>query len=112
MHSRNGCFRTTHIRWSFVAKCLLEIAVESIFLSYIVELYFVKNLIDFGVKTYQWEEVILLIFGSTFAGALFLLLTFYLVLHSWQNAFAEVLTFADRKFYTVSYFTFINIPVA
>lgn len=67
-----------------------------------MEIYFVKNLIDFGAKTYTWEDILLIIFGSIFAGTLFLVLTFYIVLHSWQNAFAEVLTFADRQFYTVS----------
>lgn len=36
-------------------------------------------------------------------GTLVLILGFFSILHSWLNAFAEMLRFADRMFYRVCY---------
>lgn len=37
------------------------------------------------------------------AGTFLLLLSFFAFLHCWLNAFAEMLRFADRTFYKVSW---------
>ena len=45
------------------------------------------------------------VFNAMLPGTLVLVLGFFGVLHSWLNAFAEMLRFADRMFYKV-YSTF------
>lgn len=45
------------------------------------------------------KSFVLSLFGSMLPGFLVLLCTFFAILHSWLNAFAEMLRFADRMFY-------------
>ena len=42
-------------------------------------------------------------------GILVLLVGFFAVLHSWMNAFAEMMKFGDRMFYRVSLYFSITI---
>ena len=41
-------------------------------------------------------------FSSMVPGIMVLILGFFAILHSWMNAFAEMMRFADREFYRVS----------
>ena len=41
------------------------------------------------------------IFSLMLPGTMCLVLAFFLLLHAWQNAFAEMLRFGDRLFYKV-----------
>jgi len=45
------------------------------------------------------KALVLSVFGCMMPGTLVLLSGFFLLLHSWLNAFAEMLCFADRMFY-------------
>lgn len=42
-------------------------------------------------------------------GILCLILGFFLLLHAWQNAFAEMLCFGDRLFYKVKLIIWHNL---
>ena len=61
---------------------------------------------NFGLSEHQAapisEMLIVGIFGSMLSTIVILLIFFYFFLHSWLNAFAEMLRFADRMFYKVS----------
>ena len=54
-----------------------------------------------GQEPMSGKGLVLAVFGCMLPGTLVLLLGFYLLLHSWLNAFAEMLRFADRMFYQV-----------
>lgn len=47
------------------------------------------------------KALVLAVFGCMLPGTLVLLCGFFCLLHSWLNAFAEMLRFADRMFYQV-----------
>ena len=93
--------RTKRTRWNFVLCCYVEVVVGVLFLSFTTERYLVPVYEDFCLKKNLWTDIVLTMFANACAGMTFLLTTFYIVLHAWQNAFAEMLTFADRLFYTV-----------
>ncbi|RXG69042.1 Sterol O-acyltransferase 1 [Armadillidium vulgare] len=54
---------------------------------------------QFGMEEFSHTRLIKAGFSSCFPGFLLLLCGFFLILHSWMNAFAEMLRFADRLFY-------------
>ena len=47
------------------------------------------------------------VFNAMLPGTLVLVLGFFCILHSWLNAFAEMLKFADRMFYKVYFLNLI-----
>ncbi|KHJ47182.1 MBOAT family protein [Trichuris suis] len=47
----------------------------------------------------SWSSFLLSAFGCVLPASMSYLLAFYAVLHSWMNAFAEMLRFGDRMFY-------------
>lgn len=47
------------------------------------------------------RSFVLSVFNAMLPGTLVLVLGFFCILHSWLNAFAEMLKFADRMFYKV-----------
>jgi len=48
-----------------------------------------------------YKMVVVGVFGSVIPGTFYLLVGFYLSLHAWMNACAELMHFADRMFYKV-----------
>lgn len=54
---------------------------------------------DFGKRKFAWSEIILAICETSIPGILIFISGFYLILHSVQNAMAEILRFGDRQFY-------------
>lgn len=94
--------RTKQIRWNFVAKNYMEVTAVIFIYSLISEriMYPVYN--QFGSQFYEIgvKELLASIFNSMLPGLLCFLCGFYCVLHSWMNAAAEILRFADRKFYS------------
>lgn len=93
--------RTKCIRWNFVVKCVLEVIGIIFYVSFIFERYLIPIFQDFGAAQITSATFVLQIFGCMMPGMLMFLCAFYLLLHSWMNAFAEILTFADRMFYQV-----------
>lgn len=93
--------RTKQIRWNFVAKCLIEVLSVIFILSFISERFMYPYYHQFGSQFYEvgLKEIVASIFNAMLPGLLCFLCGFYCVLHSWMNAFAEVLRFGDRMFY-------------
>lgn len=94
--------RTKQIRWNFIVKCMIEVTAVIFIYSLISEriMYPVYN--QFGSKQYEigLKELVASVFNCMLPGLLCFLCGFYCILHSWQNAFAEILRFADRRFYS------------
>ncbi|KAF5274135.1 hypothetical protein FQR65_LT04533 [Abscondita terminalis] len=91
--------RTKSIRWNYVAKCFFEVFGCIFYISFIMERFLSPDFRKIGLKPLCWKEITLAILGNGMAGILVLLTTFYAVLHSWMNGFAEMLKFGDRMFY-------------
>lgn len=95
-------FRTkTKPNWRFVAVCCLEILGAIFLVTLICERSFFNDFKEFGLREYPLKEIIMLLLYNPANGFFIILTTFYIVLHSWSNAFAEVLGFSDRLFYKV-----------
>lgn len=79
--------------------------VEVIGVIFYTHFIFVRFLVpvfrQFGQKPMTPKVLVLSVFGCMLPGTLALLCGFYCLLHSWMNAFAEMLQFADRLFYKV-----------
>ncbi|KDR21005.1 sterol O-acyltransferase 1 [Zootermopsis nevadensis] len=95
--------RTKEIHWKFVAWCFLEVIGVIFYVAFIFERFLIPIYHDFGLpnnqKTPLSELLVVGMFGSMMPGTLVLLCGFYCLLHSWMNAFAELMRFADRMFY-------------
>ncbi|KAK5645058.1 hypothetical protein RI129_006358 [Pyrocoelia pectoralis] len=96
---KNSYPRTKSIRWGYVCKCFIEVFGCIVYISFVTERFLIQEFREFGLKSFGWKEIILIILGNGLAGILVLLNTFYAVLHSWMNGFAEMLRFGDRMFY-------------
>lgn len=94
--------RTKQIRWKFVAKNFVEVIAVIFIYSLISERIMYPFYNQFGSQHYEIEmkELIASVFNCMLPGLLCFLCGFYCILHSWQNAFAEMLRFADRRFYS------------
>ncbi|KAJ8918846.1 hypothetical protein NQ315_011133 [Exocentrus adspersus] len=91
--------RTSSVRKSFVMYRLLEILGVVLFYSFLLNRFLFPVYQDFGLRKFTWNEIIISIFESAIVGILILTSTFFLILHSVQNVFAELLRFGDRMFY-------------
>eukprot|EP00002_Diphylleia_rotans_P035635 TRINITY_DN7795_c0_g1_i1.p1 TRINITY_DN7795_c0_g1~~TRINITY_DN7795_c0_g1_i1.p1 ORF type:complete len:629 (-),score=114.18 TRINITY_DN7795_c0_g1_i1:251-2137(-) len=88
--------RTKHRSWTQIGKNLLEI-VFIIFYAYVIFIRYCLPAFSESVGDY-WS-LTLATFKLMFPGIVILLLANYGILHCWQNAWAELLYFADRQFY-------------
>ncbi|KAJ8965203.1 hypothetical protein NQ314_004271 [Rhamnusium bicolor] len=77
----------------------LEIFGVIFYYSFLIDRFLLPTYQDFGIRKYTWVEIILSIFENAIIGLLILICSFFLVLHSTQNLFAELLRFGDRLFY-------------
>lgn len=93
--------RSKQIRWSFVSKCMIEILSIIFILSFISERFMYPFYNQFGSQFYEigLKELVGSMFNAMLPGLLCFLCGFYCVLHSWMNAFAELMRFGDRMFY-------------
>lgn len=96
---RDNYPRNKHTKWRFVAKCVLEIIGIVFYMSFIFERTLIPVFRDFGAAQIKSTAFVLQIFGCMMPAMLIFLSGFYLLLHSWMNAFAEMLRYADRMFY-------------
>lgn len=97
---RDAYPRTKTIRWKFVAKCLTEVLGVILYMSFLFERYVIPIFQGVGATPMMSSEFVLHIFGCMMPGILIFLSGFYLLLHAWMNAAAEVMRFADRQFYS------------
>ncbi|PAA69573.1 hypothetical protein BOX15_Mlig000667g4 [Macrostomum lignano] len=94
---RDNYPRTDHIRWNYVASNLGQV-VAGIFFVYLLVLRYYRPVFSHWRRP-SLAHFVRTAFQSALPGGLVLLITFFTVLHSWMNAFAEMLTFGDRQFY-------------
>ena len=82
-----------------------QVVLCLVFIYYIFDQYFVPQFEKTGISDchkHNSASVTALLqqaFGVTLPAFLVFLLAFFAILHSWLNAFAEMLRFADREFY-------------
>ncbi|XP_012536267.1 sterol O-acyltransferase 1 [Monomorium pharaonis] len=91
--------RTNEIRWTVVIRNFVEVGVCIFCLAFIVERFIIPIYYTFDTQPRDWKSFIKNIVESSFIGVLLLIIAQYLLLHSWMNAWAEMLRFADRLFY-------------
>ncbi|PSN34160.1 Sterol O-acyltransferase 1 [Blattella germanica] len=115
--------RTKEIRWKYVAWCFMEVIGVIFYVAFIFERFLIPLYKNFGLPGRREvplsESLVVGIFGSMMPGMLAFLCSFYCILHSWMNAFAEMLRYADRMFYKdwwtasshASYYRLWNIVV-
>lgn len=96
---RDSYPRSNKIRWNVVLTNLVEVVVIIFIVAHLYEKLLYPNYRDFGKQSIDVVTLVLNIFGSMLPGVLLLFCGFYLLLHSWMNAFAELLRFADKMFY-------------
>lgn len=91
--------RNKSIRWKFVFKCFMEVAGVMLYMSLMFERYVLPVFKEVGATKINSNEFVLQIFGYMMPALTIFCSGFYLLLHAWQNSFAEMLRFADRQFY-------------
>ncbi|XP_056605936.1 sterol O-acyltransferase 2 isoform X2 [Triplophysa dalaica] len=91
--------RNSHIRWNYVGKNFLKILGSVFYLYFILVRLCIPVFMNKSSQAFSTRTLILALFHATFPGMLILMLGFYAFLHCWLNAFAEMLSFADRMFY-------------
>ncbi|KAL1494800.1 hypothetical protein ABEB36_010339 [Hypothenemus hampei] len=91
--------RTKTIRKNFVATKLCELIGVIFYYAFLLERFTIPDFKDIGIRQFTIQEVILKVFDNFVIGLMFLLLSFYVVLDTTQNLFAELLKFGDRQFY-------------
>ncbi|KAH0945911.1 hypothetical protein HN011_002871 [Eciton burchellii] len=96
---RDNYPRTKKIRWTIVAWNFFEVALAIFYLAFIMERLLLPAFRDFGTQPLERKWFVKNIIEASIPGILFFLSGNYLLLHSWLNAWAELLQFADRMFY-------------
>ncbi|CAL8090580.1 unnamed protein product [Calicophoron daubneyi] len=92
--------RTQNIRWSYVATNLLLTWGCVLLIYYVLARSFFVEFVNFGsTHEYGFREHILDLTINSLNGGLVMFGVFFASLHSWFNAFAEMLRFGDRLFY-------------
>ncbi|PAA60936.1 hypothetical protein BOX15_Mlig015400g1, partial [Macrostomum lignano] len=84
-------------RWRYVASNLGQVAGCALFAHLLLVRYCLPVFSHW--RRPSLAHFIHTVFQSALPGGLVLLLAFFAVLHSWLNAFAEMLRFGDRQFY-------------
>lgn len=91
--------RTPQIRWRVVACHLLEVVGCVFYCSFLAERYVLPLFADFGTRPVSGLDFLADVLAAVLPSGLAFVCSFYLLLHSWQNAWAEMLRFGDRMFY-------------
>ncbi|XP_022901307.2 sterol O-acyltransferase 1-like [Onthophagus taurus] len=88
------------IRWTFVTQHFFEFVACIWTVSYVAETVFLYKIQNINISENFFSQVFKIIIEGAIAGLIAKLLLFYAVLHCWLNAFAEMLRFGERQFYT------------
>nr|XP_028588204.1 LOW QUALITY PROTEIN: sterol O-acyltransferase 1-like [Podarcis muralis] len=116
---RDAYPRNPTIRWSYVATMFAEVLASLFYVHYISEIYIFPVFRKYGGEHFNVRGLVLCILHTMLPSSLATITLYYLLLHCWQNAFAEMLRFADRMFYKdwwnstsyASYFRTMNVVV-
>lgn len=99
---RSSYPRTPKIRWNIVVENLTHVIASLFYTYYIFARYCVPQFERIGLDdtaAFRVKHLLSTTFLSMVPGTVVMLLAFFAILHSWLNAFAEMLRFADRQFY-------------
>ncbi|KAL8615571.1 hypothetical protein ACOMHN_016148 [Nucella lapillus] len=96
---RDSYPRTKTIRWRYVVSNFVQVLACLFYTYYIFERFCVPVFENFNQEHVTAKALMLSVFGSMMPATLVLFIGFFAVLHSWLNAFAEMLRFGDRLFY-------------
>nr|XP_003405095.1 sterol O-acyltransferase 2 [Loxodonta africana] len=91
--------RTPHVRWNYVAKNFAQALGCILYACFILCRLCVPVFANMSQEPFSTRALVLSVLHATLPGILMLLLIFFAFLHSWLNAFAEMLRFGDRMFY-------------
>ncbi|KOC62330.1 Sterol O-acyltransferase 1, partial [Habropoda laboriosa] len=91
--------RSKKIRWNVIVSNFVEVLTIIVFVALLYERLLYPNFRDYGKQPIELGILILNILSSMLPGILLFLCGFYLLLHCWMNAFAELLRFSDKMFY-------------
>ncbi|KAB0793382.1 hypothetical protein PPYR_13002 [Photinus pyralis] len=87
------------IRWHLVINYFIELIAAIVLCSFVYQTTYISQLEDFGLRPYRLADIGMIVLRNAPYAMLTSLLLFYLLLHLWSNAFAEMLHFSDRLFY-------------
>lgn len=96
---RDNYPRTKTIRWNYVVTNFAQVVACLFFIYYIFVRFCVPYFHNFNQDHVTPKLLVMTMFGCMLPGTLVLFIGFFAILHSWFNAFAEMLRFADRMFY-------------
>ncbi|CAH1789986.1 unnamed protein product, partial [Owenia fusiformis] len=96
---RDSYPRTKSIRWNYVVSNFAQVWACMFYVYYIFQRFCVPVFRNFSQDHVTVKALILSVFNCMLPGTLVLFIAFFAVLHSWLNAFAEMLRFGDRLFY-------------
>ncbi|XP_076461098.1 sterol O-acyltransferase 1-like isoform X2 [Babylonia areolata] len=91
--------RTKTIRWRYVVSNFGQVLACLFYTYYIFERFCVPVFQNFNREHVTPKALMLSVFGCMMPATLVLFIGFFAILHSWLNAFAEMLRFGDRLFY-------------
>ncbi|CAL8147646.1 unnamed protein product [Orchesella dallaii] len=93
--------KTSYVRWDYVCWNFAQVLGCIIYANFILSRYSASYFINFGHPNHPMTvlQFCNAVFSMMLPGILGLILGFFLLLHSWHNAFAEMLCFGDRLFY-------------
>ncbi|XP_025271408.1 sterol O-acyltransferase 1 isoform X1 [Camponotus floridanus] len=91
--------RTDAIRWIVVVKNFMEVVLVIFYFAFIMERLVLPVFHIFGTQYLEPKWIVKSIIEASVPGILLCISANYLLLHSWMNAWAEMLQFADRLFY-------------
>ncbi|EDV27251.1 uncharacterized protein TRIADDRAFT_22890, partial [Trichoplax adhaerens] len=96
---RNEYPRTANICWSYVVTNFLQVIGCTMYIYYLYVRFCLPVFRTAGRELANVKTYLKTIFSCVLPATLMFLLAFFAILHSWLNAFAEMLRFADRMFY-------------
>lgn len=102
--------RTRTIRWNLMLINFGEVLTVLAFIAILYERVIEPSFLDFGKQPVDLLTIFLGLLEAIMPGIILFVCGFYLLLHCWMNAFAELMRFADRMFYKVSVSHFWLIP--
>lgn len=91
--------RTKSIRWQYVTSNFAQVFACIAYFYFIFARFCFPEFRNFNSAHVTPERLVVSIFKCMLPAAVLLFIGFFSILHSWLNAFAEMMRFADRQFY-------------
>lgn len=103
--------RAKRIRWNIVLINFAEVLTVIFAVALLYQRLLQPTFEDFGTQPLEWGMLLLNIISAIMPGTMMFVCGFYCLLHSWMNAFAELLRFGDKMFYkdwwnSISFYTY------